>query len=122
MLEDLERACARWPADSLRIEHFVSTKGALDLFREHGFELKLNDSGITIAVPPDRTVLQVLRAANVDIQSDGEDGLCGSCEVRVLGGEINHLDVVLSRSERETHARMVVCCSRARGSLLVLEL
>jgi ferredoxin-NADP reductase len=122
MLDALEKACAHWPDDSLRIEHFVSTMGTLDPAREHAFEVELKDSGITLPVPADRTVLQVLRAANIDIQSDCEEGLCGSCEVRVLAGQIDHRDVVLTRAERETHARMMTCCSRACGSKLVLEL
>ena len=71
---------------------------------------------------PDRTVLQVKRAANVEIQSDCEEGLCGSCEVRVLDGQVDHRDVVLTRGEREAHHRMMTCCSRACGRKLVLEL
>lgn len=122
MLSALEDACAGWPADSLRTEHFMSTIGTLDPSCEHGFELELKDSRITLAVPPDRTVLQVLRAANIDIRSDCEEGLCGSCEVRVLSGQVDHRDVVLTRAERETHARMMTCCSRACGDKLVLEL
>jgi cytochrome P450/ferredoxin-NADP reductase len=122
MLEALEEACGGWPEDSLRIEHFVSTIGTLDPSHEHGFDVELKDSGITLNVPPDLTVLQVLRAANIDIQSDCEEGLCGSCEVRVLAGQVDHRDVVLTRSERETHARMMTCCSRATGTKLVLEL
>jgi ferredoxin-NADP reductase len=122
MLEALEQACAAWPEDALRIEHFVSTIGTFDPAREHAFDVELKDSGIVLPVPPDQTVLQVLRAANIDIQSDCEEGLCGSCEVRVLAGQIDHRDVVLTRAERETHARMMTCCSRACGSRLVLEL
>ncbi|MEP6702906.1 MAG: cytochrome P450, partial [Betaproteobacteria bacterium] len=122
MLNALEACCAHWPEDSLRIEHFVSTAGALDPSREHGFEVELKDSGIVVPVAADQTLLAALRAANIDIQSDCEEGLCGSCEVRVLAGEIDHRDVVLTRSEREAHNRMMTCCSRARGPRLVIEL
>ena len=122
MLSALEEVCAGWPEDALRVEHFVSTMGTLDPAREHAFDVELRDSGITLTVPADRTVLQVLRAANIDIQSDCEEGLCGSCEVRVLDGRIDHRDVVLTRSEREAHTRMMTCCSRAIGRKLVLEL
>ncbi|MDM0084720.1 cytochrome P450/oxidoreductase [Variovorax sp. J31P179] len=122
MLDALGKACAHWPEDSLRIEHFVSTIGTLDPTKEKAFEVELKDSGITLSVPADRTLLQVLRGANIDIQSDCEEGLCGSCEVRVLSGQIDHRDVVLTRGERETHGRMMTCCSRACGDKLVLEL
>ncbi|MDM0019538.1 cytochrome P450/oxidoreductase [Variovorax saccharolyticus] len=122
MLQALEAACAGWPEDALRIEHFASTVGTLDASREHAFEVELRDSGITVPVPADRTLLSALRAANVDIPSDCEEGLCGTCEVRVLGGEVDHRDLVLTRAERETQTRMMSCCSRARGGRLVLEL
>jgi len=122
MLQALEVACAAWPEDSLRIEHFESRIATLDPTRERPFQVELKDSGIVLDVAPGQTVLQVLRAANIDIQSDCEEGLCGSCEVRVLAGEVDHRDVVLTRSERHAHAKMMTCCSRARSSRLILEL
>jgi cytochrome P450/ferredoxin-NADP reductase len=122
MLQALEASCAAWPENSLRVEHFVSTAGALDPSREHSFEVELKDSGIVVNVAADQTVLAALRAANIDVQSDCEEGLCGSCEVRVLAGKVDHRDVVLTRAEREANVKMMTCCSRARDSRLVLEL
>jgi ferredoxin len=122
MLEALEAACAHWPEDALHVEHFVSTIGKLDPTKEHTFEVELKDSGITLQVNADQTVLDALRAANIDIQSDCEEGLCGSCEVRVLSGEVDHRDVVLTRAEREANTKMMTCCSRACGKKLVIEL
>jgi ferredoxin len=81
-------------------------------FQEQPFTVELKDSGLTLEVP-DQTLLATLRAANIDVQSDCEEGLCGSCEVRVLAGEIDHRDVVLTRGEREANNRMMACCSRA---------
>jgi ferredoxin-NADP reductase len=122
MLKAIELCCANWPENSLRIEHFVSTVGALDPSKEHAFEVELKDSGIVINVAADQTVLAALRAANIDVQSDCEEGLCGSCEVRVLAGEVDHRDVVLTRAERGANLKMMTCCSRAAGKKLVLEI
>ena len=122
MLEAVDRACVLWPEGSVRFEHFESTIGTLDPSVERGFDVELKDSGIMLSVPPDRTLLEVLRAANIDIQSDCEEGLCGSCEVRVLAGQVDHRDVVLTKRERGTHSRMMACCSRAVSDKLVLEL
>ncbi|CAN5524062.1 cytochrome P450/oxidoreductase [soil metagenome] len=122
MLDALETACAHWPDDALRVEHFESTLGTLDPSREHGFEVELKDSGITVQVRPDQTLLAALRGANIDVQSDCEEGLCGSCEVRVLAGDVDHRDLVLTRSERDAGQRMMSCCSRACGQRIVLEL
>jgi cytochrome P450/ferredoxin-NADP reductase len=122
MLEALEDCCAAWPEGALRVEHFESTLATLDPSKEQAFEVELKDSGLVLTVPPDRTLLATLRAANVDVQSDCEEGLCGSCEVRVLSGQVDHRDVVLTRTERDAHDRMMACCSRACGGRLVLEL
>ncbi|MES2759099.1 MAG: cytochrome P450/oxidoreductase [Pseudomonadota bacterium] len=122
MLESLESCCAGWPEEAVRIEHFYSTIGTLDPTKEHAFEAELKDSGIVITVAADQTLLAALRAANIDVQSDCLEGLCGSCEVRVLAGEVDHRDVVLTRAEREASNKMMSCCSRAAGSRIVLEL
>lgn len=122
MLDALQAASAAWPEDALRMEHFAARAGQLDPASEHGFEVELKDSGIVLEVGADQTVLDALRRANIDVQSDCEEGLCGSCEVRVLAGEIDHRDVVLTRAEREAQTRMMTCCSRAKGKRLILEL
>jgi len=122
MLEALEAACAHWPEDALRVEHFQSTQGTLDPAKEHAFEVELKDSGLVVQVPANLSLLAALRGANIDVQSDCGEGLCGSCEVRVLAGQVEHRDVVLTRSEREANTKMMACCSRAAGTRLVLEL
>jgi len=122
MLAALQQACAGWPEDSLRVEHFHSTLATRDPSKEHAFEAELKDSGIVVQVPAGQTLLAALRGANIDVQSDCEEGLCGSCEVRVLGGAVDHRDVVLTRAEREAGDRMMACCSRAQGGRIVLEL
>lgn len=122
MLQVLQLCCANWPDDALRVEHFASAVGALDPACERAFEIELKDSGLVLAVAANQTVLMALRSANIDVPSDCEEGLCGSCEVRVLGGAVDHRDMVLTRPEKEAHTKMMVCCSRAVGNRLVLEL
>ena len=122
MLQALQDATAHWPEGALCVEHFQTAPPTLDPAREHAFEVELRDSGITLQVRADQTILSALQGANIDVQCDCTEGLCGSCETRVLGGAIDHRDVVLTRAERERQDRMMVCCSRAQGERLVLEL
>jgi len=123
MLDALQAGCASLPEDALRIEHFHGSGSTLDPARERPFTVELKDSGLVVEVPADQTLLATLRRANIDVQSDCEEGLCGSCEVRVLSGKVDHRDVVLTRAEREANGRMMACCSRARpGERIVLEL
>lgn len=114
---------APWPDDVLHIEHFTAHPATLDASKEQAFEVELKVSGLTLPVPADRTLLSVLRAANLDIPSDCEEGLCGSCEVRVISGLLDHRDRVLTRAERAAGDRLLSCCSRAcGGQKLVLDL
>src|SRR5690606_3335406 len=122
LLDALAEATQHWPEEALRVEHFSSDLGELDPEKEHAFDVKLADSGITIRVAADQTVLNALRAANIDVPSDCEEGLCGSCEVAVSAGEIDHRDKVLTKSERALNNKMMTCCSRACGDSLTLEL
>lgn len=123
LIQGLTALAETWEdSDALYVEHFTSTLGGLDPSVERAFEVELKDSRLTLTVPPDRTVLQVLRSANVDVASDCEEGLCGSCEVAVIDGEVDHRDVVQDRAERATNTRMMTCCSRACGDRLTLQL
>ncbi|WP_340537738.1 cytochrome P450/oxidoreductase [Nocardioides sp. GXZ039] len=122
LIEEVERRGADLRSGAVRVEHFSSQLAALDPEQERAFDVVCQDSGLTLRVPADRTVLQVLREANIDVQSDCEEGLCGSCEAVVLDGEIDHRDVVLGRAERAENTRMMTCCSRAEGERIVLRL
>jgi ferredoxin-NADP reductase len=122
VLQTLETACAQNPGVQLKVEHFQAAATVLDPAKEQGFEIELKDSGLLLTVAPDCTVMQTLRAANIDIQSDCGEGLCGSCEVRVLAGQVDHRDMVLTAAERAQQDKMMVCCSRSASGRLVLEL
>jgi ferredoxin-NADP reductase len=122
LLDALQELSAAWPPGTLRVERFQGGASALDPTKEHAFDVELSDSGQRIRVGADQTLLQALRAANIDLPSDCCEGLCGSCEVRVLEGEVEHRDVVLTPTERARNDKMMACCSRAAGTRLVLEL
>jgi ferredoxin len=106
----------------VHIERFSGSGTQLDPEHEIGFDVELQDSGLTVHVPPEKTALQALRDAGVDVQSDCEEGLCGTCEVGLVEGDIDHRDKVLTQSERQENRRMMVCCSRARSGKIVLAL
>ena len=105
--------------ERLHVEHFSSVGTLLDPDEESPFEAELKDSGLLVPVPADQTLLQALRAVGVDVPSDCEEGLCGTCEVAVVAGDVDHRDKVLSAAERAVGGRMMACCSRARGKLVL---
>jgi vanillate O-demethylase ferredoxin subunit len=84
------------------------------------FQVKLANSGLTLDVSSDKTLLQVLRENDVTVETACELGVCGTCRTRYLEGQPDHRDFVLG--EEEQTREMTVCCSRSKSRLLVLEL
>lgn len=114
MISELEDLTVALPKNTLHFEHFSTHGSGLDPANESAFEVELKDSGLTVSVAADATLLDAIRAVGIDVASDCCEGLCGSCEVEVLEGEIDHRDVVLTRAERAENRRMMACCSRAK--------
>ncbi|WP_349358072.1 cytochrome P450/oxidoreductase [Stappia sp.] len=115
MITALETLTADLPEGTLHFEHFSTANAGLDPDNETAFDVELKDSGLTLHVGADQTLLDAIQAAGIDVASDCCEGLCGSCEVTVLDGEIDHRDKVLTRGERAESRRMMACCSRARN-------
>ncbi|GAA2534730.1 PDR/VanB family oxidoreductase [Winogradskya humida] len=86
------------------------------------FTLRLERSGVELAVPSGRSALEVVTEAGIDVLSDCEEGICGSCETRVLTGEVDHRDYVLTAAEKAGNSCMMLCVSRALGPRLVVDL
>lgn len=64
----------------------------------------------------------MLEEAGVDVLSSCLEGTCGTCETRVLAGEVDHRDALLTPDEQAANDVMFVCVSRARSGRLVLDL
>ena len=88
----------------------------------HSFEVECKASGVTVIVPADKSILDTLFEAGLDVPSSCEQGICGTCETRVISGEVDHRDSVFSDEERATNKTMMICVSRAKGTRLVLDI
>ncbi|MGV9456181.1 PDR/VanB family oxidoreductase [Streptomyces sp. NPDC003635] len=84
------------------------------------FEVELRRSGRTVTVPPGSSVLAAVREELPDTLYSCEQGFCGTCQQRVLEGEVDHRDELLTDAERDDS--MLICVSRARGERLVLDM
>ncbi|MFW0795032.1 PDR/VanB family oxidoreductase [Gordonia sp. CPCC 205515] len=120
LLDAVADAARPWDDGALHVERFAPTDLVADA--ERSFTVELTDSGIKLQVPPDRTILQVLSDAGIDVPSSCEVGTCGTCEATVLAGVPDHRDSVLTAEEREDGHFMMPCVSRSRTDTLVLDL
>ncbi|MEU3612330.1 PDR/VanB family oxidoreductase [Streptomyces sp. NPDC006872] len=120
LLAAVEERCREWPAEALQVERFQAQ--AQETGSGNALEVVLDRTGITVQVPPERSVLDAVREAGVAALSSCAEGICGTCETEVLDGEPDHRDSVLSAEERESNEIMMICVSRSRGPRLVLDL
>jgi ferredoxin-NADP reductase len=116
----LDAVEARCPSGVLRVERFRPKEQ--ETGGDTAFEVELAQSGRTLTVAPDVSVLDAVRAAGVEVLYSCTEGTCGTCETDVLDGEPDHRDSVLTDDERAAGETMMICVSRCRGKRLVLDL
>jgi ferredoxin-NADP reductase len=124
LLSAVEQQCGQWPAGILHIERFAAkapTEGqaaeALDRF-----DVVCQRSGVTLEVTSDKSILEILEEADVPIMASCYEGVCGTCEARVLEGTPDHRDSMLTEAEQAAGEVMLVCVSRSCTERLVLDL
>jgi len=124
LLNAVEDHCAHWPEGSLHIERFAAKTppaqqqvGSLDQF-----EVVCQRSGVTLDVKTEDSILELVEAAGIPITTSCYEGVCGSCEARILEGVPEHRDSVLNAQQREAGDVMLICVSRSRTERLVLDL
>ncbi|WP_371564248.1 PDR/VanB family oxidoreductase [Streptomyces canus] len=117
LLDAVEERC---PAGLLHVERFTPKEQPAAENTE--FEVELAQTGTTVTVAPDVSVLDAVRASGVEVLFSCTEGTCGTCETDVLDGTPDHRDSVLTDEEREAGETMMICVSRCRGKKLVLDL
>jgi ferredoxin-NADP reductase len=122
LLGAVEKFCEKWPSGSLHLERFSAKPQDPAAEADAAFELVLQRSGLTLEVPPDKSVLTVIREAGVSVLASCLEGVCGTCETEVIEGDVDHRDSVLNEEEQASNEYMMVCVSRCRSPRLVLDL
>ena len=109
-----------WPASHIHKEHFAAP--ATNSSEDGSFDLKILKTGQLIHVTQDQTAVQALEAAGVHVPMSCEQGICGTCLVNVVEGEVDHRDMYLTEEEQAAHNQFTPCCSRAKSAQLVLDI
>lgn len=119
MLALFEEAAAALPSGQAHLE-FFSNAESID--KGGAFEVRLARSGRTVVISSGETILDALLKRGIDAPYSCLEGVCSTCETRVLSGIPDHRDLILTKEERDANDRMLICCSRARSATLVLDL
>ena len=105
-------ATAQVHFEHFKASHPVSTEG-------EAFSLRLARSGLSITVRSGQTVLDAVRSLGVPLESNCEQGVCGTCQCGLIAGAAEHRDSYLSEAERRSGKTFIPCVSRASGELVL---
>src|ERR1700731_2822665 len=124
LLSAVEQQCAHWPAGILHIERFAAKAPTAEEAAEalDQFEVVCQRSGSNFEISSDQSILEVLEEEGIPILGSCYEGVCGTCEARVLEGIPDQRDSVLTDAEKAAAEVMLICVSRSRTERLVLGL
>lgn len=109
---------AGYPAANIHREYFSADV----VLSGDEFEVEARASGITVTVGPEDTIAKALARAGVDVEVKCEEGICGTCITEIIEGEADHRDKFLTPEEQAENFEMALCCSRAKGKKLVIDI
>ncbi len=118
LMDAVRDMTGHWSSSAVHFEDFGAGRVARTI-ADTPFTVRLGADGPPIAVDAAHSILEALRAHGHRIPSSCESGTCGSCRMRLVAGEADHRDLVLTEEERRTS--IMVCVSRARSPELVIE-
>lgn len=94
LLEALPQECQGLPSTHLRTERFTNTQNDATVSSKP-YEIQLQRSGRVVQAPGTSPVIDVLANAGIDVITSCSKGVCGTCEIDVLDGDIDHRDAIL---------------------------
>ena len=108
-----------WSEGHIHYEYFAGA--AVDTTTDRAFEVQMAGSGEVVPVAAGQSVVQALAAHGIDVPVSCEQGVCGTCVMRVVRGEPEHRDMYFSAAEHAANDCFTPCCSRSKSARLVID-
>ncbi|MBL4756909.1 MAG: oxidoreductase [Rhizobiales bacterium] len=108
-----------FPPEAFHMESFTAA-GIVE--NSDTFEVKLAKAGLTVIVGADETIAEALLREGFEVELSCEQGICGTCCVKVLEGVPKHEDQFFTDGEKEKGDQICVCVSRSLQGPLLLDL
>jgi phthalate 4,5-dioxygenase reductase subunit len=117
LMQAVRDATGHWSQAAIHFEAFSDAEARRP--DDKPFTVKLASTGEVIDVPVGTTILEAMRARGHIVPSSCESGTCGTCRTKLISGEADHRDLVLTESERSS--QIMICVSRAKTPQLVID-
>jgi len=118
LMDAVRKASADWPRVTVHFEDFGASVSA-EAGANRPFRCHLARSGVTLDIPADRSIVQVMREAGFAIPTSCETGSCATCKTALLSGVADHRDLALFDDEHDSF--IIPCVSRAKTSELTID-
>jgi ferredoxin-NADP reductase len=123
LIAAVETVCAALGRPAPHVERFAPKNlDEAQVSGERAFTVVLNSSGERYEVPVGRTIIEVFEDHGIDTDFSCQEGVCGTCEKRVLAGTIDHRDSLLSDAEKAANEFMMICVSRGTSDEILLDM
>ncbi len=119
MLDAFQRECSNLNLHQVHLERFAAPQAPQPAASE--FTVELRRSAKVIQVSAGQSILDAMLDNGVLPDHSCREGLCGACETKVLDGQVDHRDSILTAEERRVNKSMMICVSRCRSQCLVLD-
>lgn len=117
LMDAVRDMTGHWSAAAVHFEDFGAGKSARTV-EDKPFTVRIGSAGPPMQVSANASILETLRSHGHRIPSSCESGTCGSCRMKLIAGDADHRDLVLSDAERLDS--IMVCVSRAHSPELVI--
>lgn len=117
LMEQVREMTGHWSSTALHFEAFIEPEKTKPT--DKPFVLRLARTGLEFDVPVGVSILDAMRTHGCDAPSSCESGTCGTCRTKLLDGEADHRDLVLTEGERRD--QIMLCVSRAVSAKLVID-
>jgi len=116
-------AASHWPEGTVHSELFQVPEPLRNSTAAESsagsFAVEIASTGARVPVPEGCSIADALNETGIAVPTSCVSGLCGTCKLRYLCGEVDHQDYILSEAERAEY--LTSCVSRARTPVLVLD-
>lgn len=112
MVKDFKKAAKNYgyPDHAIHFELFTAANEG----EKYPFTVKLTKSNKQIEVYEDESLLEALLRSGIEVPYSCKMGGCGSCELEVVEGEVDHRDHFYKDEEKSTNKFILSCCSRTK--------